>query len=807
MLNKIIPLSFLLFTVFSLNAQEKYSKVIVYANTDQMIQLAEQGVPMDHGKRKINTFIISDFSDSELATIKASGVDYEVLMEDVQSYYQSRLTSNPKPHSTYKMGDPHLKYFRGAGCSGGSGGGNSIIDYPQPNNFSLGSMGGYLTYQEFIDNLDSMASKYPNIITAKTPIDSMGNTFLTEELNLPVYWVKISDNPNTDEPTESEIMYSAIHHAREPASLSQIIYYMWYLLENYGTDPEVTYLVDNVEMYFVPMINPDGYIYNETTQPGGGGMWRKNRKNNGGGDYGVDLNRNYSYQFGGAGTSSNPADQNYKGTHAFSEIETRAMRWFHFDHDFRIALNAHTYGDLLLHPFGYATVQTADHTLYQAYSAEMVSQNGFANILSADLYPAAGDSDDWGYADDLGLKPKVLSMTPEIGDDNHGFWPASNEIIDICKGTVYMNLMGAHLTWTYGFVSDQNSYVIEDLTGHLKYDVQRYGQEPGNLTVSINPVGFGIQSVGGSNTHNLANVLDSETDSISYTLDPTIQIGQAFQYELVISNGAYAWRDTITKIYGQSTVVFAGTGNMADWTSSDWAATSADFYSPSTSITDSPGGEYQNGTSSHVTLNQTIDLTNAVVATANFYAKWEIEDNWDYAQFMVSSDGGNSWIPMCGLYTQTGSNDQDAGEPVYDGFQTSWVKEEVDLVDFLGQTIQVRFRMEADNFVTEDGFYFDDFEINMIEQEGIGIDEIELSVEACMPNPAVSFTYIPYHVNGNDASLELYDSFGKLISTYSLVAGKEKFQLNVENLAAGVYVYKLRSAGTVTQGKRLVVVK
>ena len=83
---------------------------------------------------------------------------------------------------------------------------------------------------------------------------------------------KISDNPNQDE-NEPEILYDAVHHAREPNSLSQLIFYMYYLLENYGLNDEVTYLVNETEMYFVPCINPDGYIYNQINDPNGGGMW------------------------------------------------------------------------------------------------------------------------------------------------------------------------------------------------------------------------------------------------------------------------------------------------------------------------------------------------------------------------------------------------------------------------------------------------------------------------------------------------------------------------------------------------------
>src|SRR5690606_9786063 len=120
--------------------------------------------------------------------------------------------------------------------------------------------------------------------------------------------------------------------------------------------PEVRYLVDNTEMYFIPCINPDGYIYNETTDPFGGGLWRKNRwKGDDGMVYGVDLNRNYGYEWGAdnSGSSPQPNGQTFRGTGPFSEPETQAVKFFCDSHQFRIALNYHTYGNLLIHPWGY----------------------------------------------------------------------------------------------------------------------------------------------------------------------------------------------------------------------------------------------------------------------------------------------------------------------------------------------------------------------------------------------------------------------------------------------------------------------
>ena len=187
---------------------------------------------------------------------------------------------------------------------------------------------------------------------------------------------------------------------------------------------------------------------------------------------------------------------------------------------------------------------------------------------------------------------------------------------------------------------------------------------------------------------------------------------------MVVDNGQYLESYLISKIYGASTNVLTDNGNdLANWTvSQTWNTTNSEFYSPSSSITDSPNGNYSNNISKSITLNNPVDLTNAVGADMSFWAKWEIEANWDYVQVEVSTDGGNSWTPQCGKYTNEGVPDQNAanGEPLYDGFQTSWVKEEINLSDYLGMSILVRFNIVADQAVREDGYYFDDFKINVI---------------------------------------------------------------------------------------------
>ena len=218
--------------------------------------LAEMGIAVDHGTVKRDQFFISDFSQQEIQQIREAGYQVEILIEDVKAYY---VNQNQAPFTAKSL-------EKNATCPPASGSGTFVPEVPS--NFNLGTMGGFYTYQEFIAEIDAMSAQYPNLISTK---DTIGN-FLSIQ-NRPIYWVRLSDNPNSDEP-EPEVLYTAIHHAREPNSLSEVIFYMWYLLENYDNSEEIKYLVDNTEMYFVPMINPDGYIYNQTTDPNGGGMWR-----------------------------------------------------------------------------------------------------------------------------------------------------------------------------------------------------------------------------------------------------------------------------------------------------------------------------------------------------------------------------------------------------------------------------------------------------------------------------------------------------------------------------------------------------
>ncbi len=769
-------LLFLFLTSLNIFAQQsnlQYVKAKIYIDSDHdLISLMNEGIAADNGIIKQNTFIESVFSLQEINKAKLLGYNVDILIEDMQEHYIKNVRDRVTPIS--KNPEP---------CTG-----SAIIDYDTPTNFNLGSMGGFLTYSQILAELDDMQNLYPNLITLKSPISS----FETIE-NRPIYWVKISDNPNTNE-TEPEMLYTAVHHAREPASMQQLIFYMWYLLENYDSDSDIQTLVDNTEMYFVPVINVDGYIYNETTNPNGGGYWRKNRRNNGDGTYGVDLNRNYSYQWGGAGTSGS-SGETYPGTAGFSEPETQAIKWFCEQHNFVMALNNHTYSELLLYPFGYASnIPTPDDATFDAISQLMVSQNGYTNQISSDLYPASGVSDDWMYGD-TSTHNKIFAMTPEIG---YAFWPSQSDIIPICKEMMFHNLTGATLIHNYAKIMDNSPIFVADINGNFDYTIQRLGLgEPGDFTVSIIPTSSNIINIGSTNTHNGLEMSEVVLGSISYTLDNTIQYGDLILYTLIVNNGLFNTEKEITKVYGNTTEILFDNGDSPTtyWDNSNWGISTNNYVSAPTSITDSPSGDYTSNSNNAIVLSDPINLTDALMASVSFYTKWDIENNWDYVQFEVSTDNGSSWQAQCGNFTNTGGSNQGnaESEPLYDGVQSDWILEEINLSDYLGQQILFRFVLVSDGYVTGDGFYFDDLSVKIIDSSTADIASDKLNHFSIYPNPADDVLRIIAPINANDYTLDIISITGQLIVRHKVSSSNPT--IDIQNITKGVYFVKVYSEG------------
>lgn len=764
-------------------SQLQYSKVKIYATNAQLRAIGNLGVTIDHGTHKSDQWFIADLSETDIQILNDNGVAFDLLIPDVASYYAA--------HSN----DPLTRSDR-TDCPDAVGTG--YTDPEVPEHFNLGSMGGYYTYEEFLAELDEMRATFPDLITEKQPISD----FETWE-GRPIHWVRISDNADTDE-GEHEVLYTALHHAREPMSLSQTIFYMWYVLEHYGTDDEITYLVDHTEMYFVPMINPDGYKRNQTTNPSGGGMHRKNRNPSiGTSNKGVDLNRNYSYHWNESGTSPDEDSDVFAGDSAFSEPETQAIKWFCENHNFKFAFNSHAHGDLLLFPIGWADDEFAeDHDYFQTYSNHMAIYNNYIPQKATDLYPAAGDSDDWMYADDLDTKPEVFAMTPEIGN---AFWPSSSAIIPTCKEMFWSNKVMSHMPHIYGVIADIEPYKIEVETGYFNYSLQRLGLQDGPIVVSMTAL-TGIATIGDANVHYLA-LMETIEDSISYTLNADIAFGDEIKYVIHTDNGLWTKHDTIIKSYGSGTAVFMDDcTDLLHWTG-DWATTNETYFSPVNCITDSPYDDtYGNNVEKEIVLDEDISLEHATYAYVHFHTKWEIENDYDYVEFMISTDDGASWQPLCGKYTNAGVSPQDVGEPLYDGIQSSWVQEEIDLTDYLDEpSVRFKFILITDGGLQMDGFYFDDFTIytDAYLIDDSGIEELTENTVKIYPNPAREALNILVSPTLEIKETRISNELGQEIRHYN--GGVNQISLN--DLAEGVYFISFVDGSNHVVTKRFTVMR
>lgn len=284
---------------------------------------------------------------------------------------------------------------------------------------SRGNMGAYHTYEEVIAEIDQLITSHPNITHKQT----IGQSIEGRDLIL----LKISDNPAIDE-DEPEVFYMSQIHAREAISTEVVLGIIHHLTDKYGTDSEITQLVDSRELWFLPVANPDGAVYvaNEDSS------WRKNRRDNGDGTFGVDLNRNFGYEWGlDIGSSGDTGDETYRGTSAFSEPETQAIRDFILAHDFVASIAYHSYSNLILYPWGYTSSACPEKELFKSIGNQMAGRQPYESytvVQGSGLYPTSGDSDDWLYGE-LG----VYAFTIEIYEGGTGstfnqFNPPENQI-------------------------------------------------------------------------------------------------------------------------------------------------------------------------------------------------------------------------------------------------------------------------------------------------------------------------------------------------------------------------------------------
>ncbi|MEM1184656.1 MAG: M14 family zinc carboxypeptidase [Planctomycetota bacterium] len=278
----------------------------------------------------------------------------------------------------------------------------------------------YRPYQDdaapdLLEFLDQLEADHPNLISSQVIGQSQAE-------NRPITAHTIS----TGGSNKPAVFFTAGAHAREWINPMTTIYMMDRLLDGYGVDAGITTILDAIDVHVVAMSNPDGYVYSWETDR----FWRKTRR----GGFGVDWNRNFSAGFG-LGSSGNTGSDTYRGTGAFSEPETRAIRDFVQANPEIVAhVDVHSFSQLILYPYGYTNdlVPGFEGEVLESIAERMsdtimgVSGEFYNPQPAAQLYIAGGTSMDWTF-EGAGL----LSWTYELRPNSQGaggFDPPPTEI-------------------------------------------------------------------------------------------------------------------------------------------------------------------------------------------------------------------------------------------------------------------------------------------------------------------------------------------------------------------------------------------
>lgn len=755
------------FSCFSLQAQEKYSRVKFYPPQDNAKKASLLALlQIDHLMYNNDGGVEVELGTSDIKKLKATGYKYEILADDVvadllaqnKDYFEKRKKGLIKMDGSPSKGANLTS--RVALEEPGSVI-NTIIPTPAAFTVQSGSpnMGGYYTLAQMNAAMDALVAAYP-AIAKKTTFSGTtvnGNT---------ISYIKISDNVNSDE-SEPEVLFMGLQHAREAIGGSSMIFLMQYLCERYSVDQNIKDLVDNREIFIIPCMNPDGWEYNRSTNPNGGGLWRKNRKVIASGQYGVDLNRNWSVDWANCPSgdlscgdpSATTSNDTYWGSSSFSEYETQTVRAFVKTRNFVSMIDQHAYGPYYSLPFGRPSLHTGVDTLtpmeqayYTQVPALMGRYNGMraGNSIQSVGYEVAGGVKDWMLRGEIGVgtKGKVYGMTGEGGYGTTSatgtFWAPAAQIVNLCKGMVYQDLQMAYAAGSYADLQDVSDIAVTSLSGSFNFTAQRLGLTDAPVTVTLVPL-ENIKTVGSPVTISSMPTYNQITSgSINYTLYPALGTGQRIKFIWKVTTGGTTYADTITKFYNPTTLLYddmesttfatnwlnTATGTPAsgfgyNYITGNWSFTTgtAYGYGGGKALSESGGGTNYTTRSQKICQYKTnFNLTGSTAAFLSFWTRHRAENFRDKMQVQVSANGGSSWTAVAGSTTvqEPGVLEVSTinGQPALTGIRPDWTHELYDLSAYNNTAaLMLRFVFTSDNdpstfaYELDEGFFLDNINV------------------------------------------------------------------------------------------------
>ena len=732
------------------------------------ITLQKLKLEFDHAHGLPGRWLQTHLPQNSLEKLQRSGLRFEIVQNDMSAWYAARIAAHKDPPDV-------------------------LLDLPA--GMQLGSVGGFYRLDEAYAEMERLRHTFPHLVSHA---DTLG---FTHE-NRPILAWRISD---PDRVKQGECLLTALHHAREPASLTTLIYALWDILGRHSDgESEIQSLLKTRGLVVVPVVNPDGYAFNLRLSPQGGGLWRKNTRSNEDGEIGVDLNRNYgpedAWDADNGGSHERTESELYRGPAAFSEPETRAIRDLCLSRGIRIAVNFHSFGELYIRPFSYIESAPPDSLAYDALFRLAGRDNGYAggrDVLTV-RYSARGVSDDW-MALGPGLDAPIRAFTPEVGSADDGFWPPVWRIPQIGRDNLTLI---EEAWWSAGANPHLISVNMPDGCGMAD-----------SLELLFNNPGTQILAAGWQLT------LSSDDSQIqfpqeSFTVMQALAPGESHILTVPLKQSAerpngknlnievLVGFEEIQRRYGA--VVQFGEARLIELAPQSWSrdfgwGAEADPATQEPLLSDSPGGVYPRTRLRTSQSSIDIDLTSAARAVFSFEARWQIESNYDGCFIEVSSDGGASWQELVAAEMKRATawpgSAQTDGRWYLQGARLDWSRFNISLDQFAGRHIQLRFGMVADAANQFDGIQMRNLHVRVFNTTPDSSAEPTFTLA---PNPLAFNTPLRLTISpGTDlrhARIGIYNLFGARVLDRNLsdfTRRDDIFHLPLPQLGSGRYLVVL----------------
>lgn len=312
--------------------------------------------------------------EAALVDLRAAGVTWTVLVPDIDAAARAEAE--------------RLEHFQRSGAAlGDSGAGDWFAEYHD-----------YVAISAHLQRLADAAPERASLHGIGSSLDGR-----------PLWALRVGGA----HPDDAPMLINGTQHAREWIAAMATTCVADRLVREYDGDEAIRQFVDTTELWIVPVVNPDGYQYSW----GQDRYWRKNRREG----YGVDLNRNFSVAWGGAGSSGLKRSQTYRGGRPFSENESAALRDLAKREGIRLHIDFHAYGQLVLYPWNHSDKPTDDQARFAALGDRLASAIHAAHgtqyrlMRGVELYTSAGTMTDWMYGE-AGAVSFTIELRPRGGN-------------------------------------------------------------------------------------------------------------------------------------------------------------------------------------------------------------------------------------------------------------------------------------------------------------------------------------------------------------------------------------------------------